>query len=69
MSEVEVTLLYISETRRRAEKTAKELEKDGAEPHLVEALRIAERDLDQVATKLMQRTYFAVPEAQLTLKS
>ena len=67
MSEVEKTLLFISEARKRAEKTARELRGDGAEPHLVEALLEAERALELVGRKLMQQTYFAVPKEQLSL--
>ena len=67
LSEVEKTLLYISEARKRAEKTARELKSDGAEPHLVDALLLAERELEAVGRKLMQQTYFAVPKEQLSL--
>jgi hypothetical protein len=66
-AEIEKVLLYISEARRRAEKTAKTIGKDGAEVHLVEALEEAERDLEILGRTLMQRTYFAVPKEQLTL--
>lgn len=66
-AEIEKTLLYISEARKRAEKTAKELRKAGAEPHLVTAIEVAERDLEAVGRRLMQQTYFAVPKEQLEL--
>lgn len=66
-SEIEKTLLYISEARERAERAAKALEKDGAEPHLVEALRTGEAELAALHKKLFQQTYFAVPKAQLSL--
>jgi len=66
-SEIEKTLLYISEARLRAERAAKLIEKDGADAHLVEALREAERELERVGRLLMQQTYFAVPEEQLTI--
>ena len=66
--EIEKTLLYVSEARQRAEKTAKELRRSDAEPHLVEALEAAERELEKVGRHLMQQTYFAVPKGQLTLE-
>jgi hypothetical protein len=66
-AEIEKTLLYVSEARERAERTARRLEKAGAEPHLVEALEEAERELEALGRTLMQRTYFAVPKEQLTL--
>jgi len=66
-SEIEKTLLYISEARLRAERAAKLIEKDGADAHLVEALREAERELERVGRLLMQQTYFAVPKEQLTI--
>lgn len=67
-AEIEKTLLYISDARRRAEKSAKLIAKDGAEPHLVEALQEADRALDAIQTRLMQSTYFAVPKQQLSLE-
>jgi hypothetical protein len=66
-SEIERVLLYISDARERAERVARELARDGAETHLVEALEEAERELESLGRTLMQRTYFAVPKQQLTL--
>lgn len=66
-AEIEKTLLYISEARLRAERAAKLIAKDGADAHLIEALEDANRELLDLHRRLMQRTYFAVPEAQLTL--
>ena len=66
-AEIEKTLLYVSEARKRAEKTAKELRRAGAEPHLVAAVEAAEKDLELVGRRLMQQTYFAVPKEQLEL--
>lgn len=66
-SEIEKTLLYISEARIRAERAAKLIAKDGADEHLVEALEEADRELLALHRKLMQSTYFAVPEDQLTI--
>lgn len=65
--EIEKVLLYVSTARQRAEKVARQLEKDGAEPHLVEALREADSELLRLHRKLMQGTYFAVPDNQLSL--
>lgn len=65
--EIEKTLLFISEARKRAEQTAASIEKDDAEPHLVAALREAERQLEELGRSLMQQTYFAVPNDQLSI--
>jgi hypothetical protein len=61
LSEVEKTLLYISEARERAERARSALEKAEAEPHLIAALRASEQALADDHRKLMQRTFFAVP--------
>jgi hypothetical protein len=61
--EIERTLLLITGARERAERAARSLGKDGAEPHLVEALEAADGELLALHRKLMQATYFAVPEA------
>jgi hypothetical protein len=62
MSEVEKTLLYISEARERAERACTALEEDGAELHLIKAMRGAEQALAAEHKRLMQATYFAVPD-------
>ena len=64
MSEVEKTLLYISEARQRAERACAELERDAAALHLIKALRDSEQILAAEHKRLMQATYFAVPEDQ-----
>lgn len=61
-AEIEKTLLHVSEARKRAAKAIKELGKDDAEPHLVAALEEAERELEALGRRLMQKTYFAVPK-------
>lgn len=66
-AEIEKTLLYISEARRRADKAANELGRDDAGSHLVAALHEAERELEALGRRLMQQTYFAVPKDQLSL--
>lgn len=67
-AEIEKTLLYVSEARKRAQKAIAELRKDDAEPHLVTALEDAERELEALGRHLMQKTYFAVPKEQLSLE-
>jgi hypothetical protein len=66
-AEIEKVLLYVSEARERAERAARTLRSDDAEPHLVEALEEAERELERLGRSLMQRTYFAVSKEQLAL--
>ena len=67
MAEVEQVLFLMSETRRRAERAAWELARDGADPHLVEALEQAERELETTIDSFFKGTYFHVPEDQLSL--
>lgn len=67
MAEVERAMFVVSGARKRLERAAELLAKDGAEEHLVDALREAERELDALSLKLMQKTYFAVSKDQLTL--
>ncbi len=66
--EIERALLFVSEARKRAQKTAKELRRDDAEPHLVTAVEEAERKLEEIGRRLMQQTYFALPKEQLSLE-
>jgi threonyl-tRNA synthetase len=63
LSEVEKTLLYISEARERAQRARGALESAGAEAHLIAALQAAEEALAADHRKLMQRTFFAVPRS------
>jgi hypothetical protein len=65
--EIDVAMMYVEEARARAERAAKELRRDGAEPHLVEALEDAREQLSATQKRLIQRTFFAVPSAQATL--
>lgn len=67
MAEIERAMFVVSGARKRLERTAELLAKDGGEEHLVDALREAERELDALSLKLMQKTYFAVSKDQLTL--
>jgi hypothetical protein len=66
-SEVEKVLLYVEDARTRAKRAADALEKDGAEQHVVAALRETERQLDDQHTKLAQGTYYAISDATLKL--
>jgi hypothetical protein len=66
-AEIEKVLLYISDARERAERTRKALEKDGAEAHLIEAVRSSEDELARLHKRLLQQTHFAVPKPQLSL--
>ncbi len=67
MTEVESVLFLMSEARRRAEGAANDLAKDGAEPHLVEAVERAERELEATIDAFFKSTYFHVPKDQLAL--
>lgn len=66
-SEVEKVLLHISDARTRARRAADLVEKDGAEAHVVEALRAAELQLHELHRKLSQGTYYAVADSSLRL--
>ena len=55
----------MSGARKRAEKVARTLAKNGAEPHLIEALERAERELEATIDAFFKSTYFHVPKDQL----
>jgi hypothetical protein len=65
--QIDVAMLYIEEARARTERAAGEMRKLGAEPHLVEAMEHAEREISDIARRLRQGTFFAVPKEQLKL--
>jgi hypothetical protein len=65
--EIDVAMLYIEEARKRAESSAAALRRDGADQHLIEALEASERELSEVARRLRQGTFFAVPKEQLSI--
>lgn len=65
--QIDVAMLYIEEARSRAERAAGELRKAGADAHLVEAMERAQAELSDVARRLRQGTFFAVPKEQLKL--
>lgn len=60
-AEIEKVLLLVSEACERAHRAARTLARDAAEPHLVEALEEADRELLALHRRLMDRTYFAPP--------
>jgi hypothetical protein len=62
--EIHDVMLYLEEARRRTERAIATLREGGAEEHLIEALRRSEEDLREVARRLRQGTFFAVPKAQ-----
>jgi hypothetical protein len=64
--EIHDVMLYLEEARRRTERAIAILRENGAEEHLIEALQRSEEDLREVARKLRQGTFFAVPKAQLS---
>lgn len=66
-SEVEKVLLYVEDARARARRAADAVEKDGADVHVVTALRATEQELSEMHTRLAQRTYYAVADATLKL--
>ena len=61
-SEVEKVLLFISDAQSRARRASELVERDGADAHIVEALREAQTELGDLHRRLMQGTYYAVPE-------
>lgn len=63
LQEVEKVLLHISDARTWTQRATEALGKDGASPHVVDALRSSEQDLAAAHQKLSQATYYAVPEA------
>lgn len=66
-SEVEKVLLHISDARSRARKAADACAQEGAEPHIVAALKQAESGLAELHRALAQGTYYAVPDESLRL--
>lgn len=65
--QIDVAMLYIEEARARTERAATEMRKLGAEQHLIDAMELAQEELSDVARRLRQGTFFAVPKEQLKL--
>ncbi len=63
-SEVEKVLLYISEARERAERARVALARDDAEQHLIAALQESEEHLRLEHRRLLQKTFYAVPDQE-----
>jgi hypothetical protein len=61
-SEIEKVLLFVSDAQERARRASERMEQEGADPHVVVALREAQGQLSDVHRRLMQRTFYAVPE-------
>ena len=66
-AEIDVAMLYIEEARERAERGANALRAEHADAHLIEALERSTAELSEVARRLRQGTFFAVPKEQLSL--
>ena len=62
--EVEKVLLYISEARERAERARVAIARDGGEQHLIAALERTEEVLRQEHRRLLQATFYAVPDQE-----
>lgn len=61
-SEIEKVLLFISDAQERARRAGDCLRQEGADPHLIAALREAQGQLGDVHRRLMQQTFYAIPE-------
>ena len=66
-AEIDVAMLYIEQARERTERAATALRAEGADAHLIEALERSTSELSDVARRLRQGTFFAVPKEQLSL--
>src|SRR5438552_2741159 len=64
--EIHSVMLYLEDARRRTEPAIDTRPEDGAEEHLGEALERTQDELSEMARKLRQGTFFAVPKAQLS---
>jgi cellobiose-specific phosphotransferase system component IIA len=65
--EVEKVLLYVGDARDRAHAAAERVARAGADEHVVEALRDAERELGELHRQLTQQTFYAIPDTKLKL--
>lgn len=68
LREVERALLYISQARVKAEQIADDLAKKGAEERFVTALRTAAAAMSAEHKRLMQATYWTVPDDQQAMR-
>lgn len=67
MREIENVLLYVTEARQRAERACGTLAEDGAERHLVRALEQTVEVMRDEHRRLMQATYWAVPQQKMAV--
>ncbi len=65
LREVERAMLYIADAQRKAERTAAQLEAEGAEARYVNALRTAAAALRAEHGRLLASTHFTVPDEPL----
>lgn len=65
-NEIEKTMFDLSGAIRYADKTIVKLRKADAPAHLIEAMETCRDDMQATHKRLMQGTYFAVPEARET---
>ncbi|MGH3050045.1 MAG: hypothetical protein ACRDLK_07795, partial [Gaiellaceae bacterium] len=65
--QIDVAMLYIEQARERTERATAEMKKLGADAHLIEAMERAQEELSDLARRLRQGTFFAVPKEQLSL--
>ena len=61
-NEIEKTMFDLSGACRRARRTLATLEKGQAPEHLIEAMRTTLAEMEASHKRLMQGTYWAVPE-------
>jgi hypothetical protein len=61
---IEIVLLEISEAKERASRTRKRLSAEGAPEKFLAELALTEQALDEERRRLMQATYYSVPEDQ-----
>ena len=66
-AEIDVAMLYIEEARKRAERAAADCAPTAPTQHLIDALERSDEELTDVARRLRQGTFFAVPKEQLSL--
>ena len=65
--QIDVAMLYIEQARDRTERAIAEMRKIDADAHLIEAMERAQDELSDVARRLRQGTFFAVPKEQPAL--
>ena len=65
--QIDHAMLDIEQARERTERATGEMRKLGADEHLIQAMERAQEELSDVARRLRQGTFFAVPKEQLTL--